>query len=104
VRGEESAGAGVVAAFEWAHASRDNVEPEVPRSAAWSRAHKVGDRRALAANSGVTFHEESEEAPTSSCWLTEGKDNRGVQMTKIVLLYRTDLPCSVKTHPWGFRI
>jgi hypothetical protein len=26
---------------------------------------------------------------------TEGKDNRGVEMTKVVLLYRTDLSHSV---------
>ncbi len=30
---------------------------------------------------------------------TEGKDNRRVHMTKIVLRYRTNLPCSVKTRP-----
>jgi hypothetical protein len=30
---------------------------------------------------------------------TEGKDNRRVHMTKIVLLHRTNLPCSVKTRP-----
>jgi hypothetical protein len=35
---------------------------------------------------------------------TEGEDNRRVEMTKVVLLYRTDLSHSVKTHPWCFRI
>jgi hypothetical protein len=34
---------------------------------------------------------------------TEGKDNRGVHMTKIVLLHRTNLPCSVKTRPRRIR-
>ena len=35
---------------------------------------------------------------------TQGKDNRRVEMAKVMLLYRTDLPCSVKTHPWCIRI
>jgi hypothetical protein len=35
---------------------------------------------------------------------TQGKDNRRVEMTKVVLLYRTNLPCSVKPHPWCIRI
>ena len=35
---------------------------------------------------------------------TEGKDDRGVQMTKVVLLYRTDLSYSVKTYPRCIRI
>ena len=35
---------------------------------------------------------------------TEGKDNRSVQMTKIVLLYRADLPRTVITGPWSIRI
>src|SRR5215204_2492777 len=34
---------------------------------------------------------------------TQGKDDRRVQMTKVVFLYRTDLPCSVKTRPWRIR-
>src|SRR5215208_5935103 len=34
---------------------------------------------------------------------TQGKDDRRVQMTKVVLLYRTNLPCSVKTRPWRIR-
>jgi hypothetical protein len=34
---------------------------------------------------------------------TEGKDNRCVQMTKVVLLYRTDLSPSVVTCPWHVR-
>src|SRR5215207_9492133 len=34
---------------------------------------------------------------------TQGKDNRCVQMTKVVLLYWTNLPCSVKTRPWRIR-
>ena len=38
--------------------------------------------------------------PSSS----EGKDNRSVKMTKVVLLYRTDLTYSVKTYPWCIRI
>ena len=66
--------------------------------------HGAGGRRALAASSGPTPLEESEEAPTSSCWLTEGKDNRRVEMTKVVLLYRTNLSYSVKTRPWCIRI
>ena len=36
-------------------------------------------------------------------WSTEGKDNRGVEMTKVVLLYRTDLSPSVVTCPWHVR-
>ena len=36
--------------------------------------------------------------------LAQGKDDRGVEMTKVVLLYRTDLSHSVKTHPWCIRI
>ena len=36
-------------------------------------------------------------------WSTEGKDNRGVEMAKIVLLYRTDLSPSVVTCPWYVR-
>jgi hypothetical protein len=35
---------------------------------------------------------------------TQGKDDRGVEMTKVVLLYRTNLPYGVKTHPWSIRI
>ena len=35
---------------------------------------------------------------------TEGKDNRSVEMTKVVLLYRTDLSHSVKTYPRCIRI
>src|SRR5687767_1210303 len=31
---------------------------------------------------------------------TQGKDDRRVQMTKVMFLYRTNLPCSVKTRPW----
>ncbi len=31
---------------------------------------------------------------------TQGKDNRRVQMTKVVLLYRSNLPCTVKPDPW----
>ena len=31
---------------------------------------------------------------------TKGKDNRRVQMTKVVLLYRSNLPCTVKPDPW----
>src|SRR5215218_2794108 len=34
---------------------------------------------------------------------TQGKDNRCVQMTKVVFLYWTNLPCSVKTRPWRIR-
>src|SRR5215207_6660661 len=34
---------------------------------------------------------------------TQGKDDRRVQMTKVVFLYRTNLPCSVKTRPWRIR-
>jgi hypothetical protein len=36
-------------------------------------------------------------------WSTQGKDNRCVQMTKVVLLYRTDLSPSVVTCPWHVR-
>ena len=32
--------------------------------------------------------------------LAQGKHDGRVQMTKIVLLYRTDLSHSVKTYPW----
>jgi hypothetical protein len=35
---------------------------------------------------------------------TEGKDNRRVEVTKVVLLYRTDLPPSVITRPWHVRV
>src|SRR5829696_8844170 len=31
---------------------------------------------------------------------TQGKDDRRVQMTKVVFLYWTNLPCSVKSRPW----
>jgi hypothetical protein len=31
------------------------------------------------------------------------KDNRGMEMTKVVLLYGTYLPYSVKTRPWHLR-
>jgi hypothetical protein len=34
---------------------------------------------------------------------TQGKDNRGVEVTKIVLLYRTNLSPSVVTCPWHLR-
>jgi hypothetical protein len=34
---------------------------------------------------------------------TEGKDNRRVEMTKVVLLHRANLPYSVKTRPWHVR-
>jgi hypothetical protein len=34
---------------------------------------------------------------------THGKDNRGVEMAKIVLLHRTDLSPSVVTCPWHVR-
>ena len=34
---------------------------------------------------------------------THGEDNRRVQMTKIVLLHRTDLSPSVVTCPWHVR-
>src|SRR5215204_1335408 len=34
---------------------------------------------------------------------TQGKDDRRVQMTKIVFLYWTNLPRSVKTRPWRIR-
>src|SRR5215216_4225138 len=36
--------------------------------------------------------------------LTQGENNRRVEMTKVVLLYRTDLSHSVKTHPRCIRI
>ena len=36
--------------------------------------------------------------------LAQGKHDRRVEMTKVVLLYRTDLSYSVKTHPWHVRI
>src|SRR5215210_7575250 len=36
-------------------------------------------------------------------WSTQGKDNRRVEMTKVMLLYRTNLPYSVKTRPWHVR-
>ena len=35
---------------------------------------------------------------------TQGKYNRRVQMTKVVFLYRTDLPSTVITRPWRIRI
>ena len=35
---------------------------------------------------------------------TESNDDRSVKMTKVVLLYRTDLSHSVKTYPRCFRI
>ena len=35
---------------------------------------------------------------------TQGKDNRGVEMTVVVLLHRTNLPCRVKTRPWCIRV
>jgi hypothetical protein len=35
---------------------------------------------------------------------TKGNDNRSVEMTVVVLLYRTNLSYSVKTHPWCIRI
>ena len=31
---------------------------------------------------------------------TQGKDDRGEEMTVIVLPYRTNLPYSVETRPW----
>jgi hypothetical protein len=34
---------------------------------------------------------------------TKGKDNRRVEMAKIALLYRTNLPYGVKTRPWHIR-
>jgi hypothetical protein len=34
---------------------------------------------------------------------TEGKDNRGVEVTKVVLLYRANLPYGVKPNPWHVR-
>src|SRR5919112_1229277 len=34
---------------------------------------------------------------------TEGKDNGGESMNVVMLLYRTDLPYGVKTHPWHVR-
>jgi hypothetical protein len=34
---------------------------------------------------------------------TEGNDDRRVQMTKVMLLYRTDLSPSVVTCPWHVR-
>src|SRR5918993_5308783 len=35
---------------------------------------------------------------------TKGKHNRRVQMTKVVFLYRTNLPCTVITRPWHLRV
>src|SRR5215216_5782684 len=35
---------------------------------------------------------------------TQGKHDRRIQMTKVVLLYRADLSHSVKTYPWCIRI
>jgi hypothetical protein len=34
---------------------------------------------------------------------TQGKDDRGVEMAKIVLLHRANLPYGVKTRPWHVR-
>ena len=34
---------------------------------------------------------------------TKGKDNGGESMNVVMLLYRTNLPYSVKTHPWHVR-
>src|SRR5215217_4912138 len=34
---------------------------------------------------------------------TQGKDNRRVEVTKVVLLYRTNLPYGVKPSPWHVR-
>src|SRR5918992_4772452 len=36
--------------------------------------------------------------------LTQGKNNRRVEMMVVVLLYRADLPCTVITCPWHVRI
>ena len=33
----------------------------------------------------------------------QGKDDRRVEVTKVVLLYRTNLPCGVKPSPWHIR-
>jgi hypothetical protein len=35
---------------------------------------------------------------------TQGEDDRGVEMTTVVLLYRTDLSHCVKTYPQCIRI
>src|SRR5918999_1541838 len=35
---------------------------------------------------------------------TQGKHNRRVQMMVVVLLYRTNLPCTVITCPWHLRV
>src|SRR5918995_1675682 len=35
---------------------------------------------------------------------TKGKHNRCVQMTKVVFLYRTNLPRTVITRPWHLRV
>src|SRR5918993_3545365 len=35
---------------------------------------------------------------------TQGKDNRRVEMTKVVFLYRANLPRTVITRPWHVRV
>ena len=50
--------------------------------------------------SSVKHHASAWTLPLS----TQGNDNRGVEMTVVVLLYRTNLSYSVKTHPWCIRV
>jgi hypothetical protein len=40
----------------------------------------------------------------AAVWSTEGKDDRRVEVTVVVLLHRTNLPPSVKTRPWHVRV
>ena len=50
--------------------------------------------------SSVKHHARAWTLPLS----TQGNDNRRVEMTVVVLLYRTNLSYSVKTHPWCIRV
>ena len=100
--GEAPAGADIATASEWAHASWDNAECELPRPVAWPGGHGAAGR-ALVASSGPTSREESEKTPKSSCCLTKCKNNRRVVMVAVVLAHRADLPVGEKTSPCRFR-
>jgi len=74
------------------------------KATSYPLSHIAGDIRAILVlatvrRAGLAYLTVFSILPSS----TQGQDDRGVEMTVIVLLYRTNLPHGVKTHPWCIR-
>jgi hypothetical protein len=84
-----------------------NVRKPIPKTCAkGSRSRVMKDEKGEATHLFGVSH--SSVKPYARAWFlppsTQGKDNGGESMNVVMFLYRTNLPYSIKTHPWCIRI